>query len=76
VTPLMEVGLFFLGQSIVLLGAGVAAFVKLKVAVAKCEMAVKHVDGNTTRIEKSHTKLSDKVDGISKHVTQIEAKLA
>lgn len=68
----VEIGIFLLAHTIVLLVAMVTAYVKIQVALAKCEIGVKHVGDTTDRIEASYEKLSDKVDGISRVVTKLE----
>jgi len=73
---IMEIAVFFVAQSVIIIGAMLTAYIKLRVALAKCEIGVQHVEATTTRIEANHKDLSEKVDGISHHVSAIEGKLA
>jgi len=71
-----DIILFFIGQSIVIIGAMLIAYIKLRIALNTCEVGMEHINATTTRIDTNYTTLSEKVDGISRHVSEIEGKLA
>lgn len=70
---MMELVVFFIAQSVVILGAIVAAYVKIQIALAQLQMDVKHIHNTTDQLKADHEKLGDKVDGISRHVERLDA---
>ena len=69
----MEIAIFFIGQSIILLTAMVTAYVKIQVAIATLQTDVGHIHTVTDGLKVDHTTLRDKVDGISRHVERLDA---
>ena len=66
--------IFFLGQSVVILGAIVATYVKIKTSITTLEVEVKNVKCNTHGLRSDHVKLSEKVDGVSRHVAKLDGR--
>jgi len=71
--------IFLITQSVVIVGTILTAYLNLKIAIAKLELGFQHVDEFTMEMKKElkgdHEKLVRKVDGISKHVANIEGQL-
>ena len=72
-TVAQEIALFFVGQSIVIVGAIIVAFVRTQVALAKLEIRCSHIESNTEELKGDHSALRDQVGGISRHVAALEA---
>jgi len=60
----MEMIAYLIGQSIVIVLAIVAAYVGTKVQIAKLEVKV-------STLQTDHTKLSTKLDGVSRNLSEI-----
>jgi len=71
----IEIALFFIVQSVIIIGAILTGYIKLRVALNTCEVGMEHINDTTTRIEEDAKLLTKKVDGISSHVSKIEGKL-
>jgi len=66
--------IFFLGQSVIILGAIVATYVKIKTSITTLDVEVKNVKCNTSGLRADHVKLSEKVDGVSRHVAKLDGR--
>jgi len=60
----MEIVVFLIGQSVVIVLAIVAAYVGTKVQIAKLEVKV-------STLQKDHTGLKLKLDGVSRHLSEL-----
>lgn len=69
----MELVAFFVGQSVVILGAIVTAYVKTQVALAELRVHMANVHETTQYLKEDHKGLLKKVDGISRHVERLDA---
>lgn len=58
---------------VILLGIG-ASFVRSRERIAKIEERCSHIESNTNGLRGDHQRLSAKVDGISRHVANIEGR--
>ena len=63
-----EIAMWLIGQGIVIVGAIFVAYNRLSVKVAV-------VESNTSGLKSDHNSLSKKVDGISRHVSNMEGQL-
>ncbi len=71
--PLMELVIFLVAQSVVIVGAIVTVHVRTQVAIAALNVHVEHVQETTAELKEDQKDLTHKVDGISRHVAKIEA---
>jgi len=65
--------IFFIAQSVIIIGAMLTAYVKIRIAIATLQTDVKHITRNTDQLKADHVTLSNKVSGISRHVAKIES---
>ena len=70
----LEIVLFFIVQSIIILGALITSYVKIQIAIAKLQTNVLHIHECTDQLKADHSRLRDKVNGISRSVAKLEAK--
>jgi len=72
--PMPELVIFFLGQSVIILGAIVATYVKVRTSIAGLDVEVKNVRCNTVALRQDHKDLATKVDGVSRHVAKLDGR--
>ena len=64
-----ELTIFFLGQSIIIVGAILTAYVAIRVQIAKLQVEVTH-------LKSDHGKLAKKLDGVSRHLAELTGRLS
>ncbi len=65
--------LYLIGQSFIIIGAMLVAYLKIRIAIAELKVYVGFVKEITTGLQNDHKGLTKKVDGISRHVERLEA---
>ena len=70
----MEIALFFIVQSAIIVGAMLTAYIKLRVGLTEVRKDIGFVRENTTGLSDDHAKLLEQVQGISRIVAALEAK--
>lgn len=70
-----DVTMFFIAQSLIIIGAIVTGYVRTHVAIARLDEKTSAVREHTRGLKSDHKYLATKVDGISRHVARLEAKL-
>lgn len=70
----MEMVIFLIGQSIVIVGAIIAAYVRTRVSIAKLEVGLDNVQEHTKTLKSDHAELYRKVDGISRNLARLEGR--
>ncbi len=68
----MEIAIFLVLQSLVILGALAMAYVKVKVSIAHLQRDVVHLGEIAEHRGENHKTLTEKVDGISRTVARLE----
>ncbi len=68
--------LFFLGQSVIIIGAILLAYVRTQVAIAHLQEGVAAVRANTVELKNDHSDLVQKVDGISIAVAKLQGHVS
>jgi len=63
-----DVVLFFLGQSLIIVGAILVSYIRIQVAIGRLQMV-------TTDLKKSHTRMSGQVGGISRGLARLEGQI-
>lgn len=63
-----ELGIFFLGQSVIIIGAVVAAYVGTKVQLARLEVQVK-------ALQDGHAGRERKIEGMSRHLSELTGEV-
>ncbi len=74
-TPTMEIAIFLIVQSLIILGALAMAYVKVKVSIAHLQSDVVHLGDITEARGEDHKALTEKVDGISRTVARLEGAM-
>lgn len=72
ITPVWEIILFFVAQSVIIIGAIVAAHIRMRVELAKLAIQVKIVQEMATSLKGDHGLLSSRVGGISRSLARLE----
>jgi hypothetical protein len=65
--------LYLIGQSVIIIGAILTAYIRTRVSIAELKRDTTHIQATATLLREDHKELSRKVDGISSHVTTLEA---
>lgn len=71
-----EFGFWMIGQGLVLVIAIFAAYVRTAVSIAELKLRCQNIEVNTRNQRIDHNTLSKQVDGISRHVAEIDGKMA
>lgn len=71
-----DIVFFFVAQSLIIVMALVGAYVGLRVQIAKLEINDEHFMHEVTDLKQGHSKINDKVDGISRSVAKLHGALS
>ena len=73
-SAMMEIAIFFLGQSVILLGAILTAYIKTKIDIAEMRVHLLHVKHKADSLSQDHKTLSEQVQGISRNLAALTGK--
>ena len=65
---------YFIGQSVVIVGAILVSYINVKVSIAKVEAELKFVHRGMAEMKTEGSKVVDQVSGLSRVVAGLEAK--
>ncbi len=67
-----EMTVFFIAQSVIIVGAILTAYIRTQVAIARLQIIVGNVEMTTTSLKGDHRHLAGQVGGISRGLSRLE----
>lgn len=67
--------LFFISQSVIIVGAILLAYIRTHVAIARLQEQTGTIRDNTRGLKEDHYVLAEKVDGISRAVAELKGRV-